>query len=441
MDTWGVLQILTISASMLLVLLFLYKQSGSHGIKLAFSFFGAFALSAAAYYLGFPSGTFSQIAVSALMYVYALTCFDGKLYMRLIIGAIPPLLLFACDKTADALMLFITPSNVMPAASLSAASYGRIILYNALCLLTFIPLSAMRSKDNRHIPIFQRMLLTLLLAAGIAVMAMLIMAIVTMSSRYSENPTEDAIRMCIFAAATVLFMYVGVMFLFYNTADMYKKNYEISMKAQRAELEAAHDKNIQETYETMRTWRHDMKNHIRTMRSLAEQGQLPELLAYIDESYDMMDRSMSYISTGHPAFDATLSNKLYAAKNMGITVKTLISVPENLPLSSVDLCSVLSNLLDNAITAAAVTEKPSLYVEITVKGCMLCIKVENSSNGEYKTQDGIFLSTKKSPDEHGLGLKSVQRITESLCGSVKIQPEADKFTVTVILPLERGECE
>ena len=439
MDTWSILRLLNSFAAMLLTLLFLYKQSGSKGIKLVFACSGALILGFIASTLDFPKSASSQIAVYALMVFYAVTAFDGKIYMRLLFGLVPPLLLFACDRIADALMYFVTPANISAISSLSAASYEREILYVFLCILTFIPLATIRNRDNRHVPLFQRMLLILLLAAGIAAMALLTMAIVTMSSRYAENPVYEAVRMCIFAIATILFMYIGVIFLFYNTADMYKKNYEMTMKAQMQELERAHDENIRETYETMRTWKHDMKNHIRTIRTLAENGSSDEIIAYVDESFEKMDAVMGYISTGHPAIDATLSNKLYAAKNAGLNVQTMISMPEKLPLSSVDTCAILSNLLDNAIRAAQETAEGTIRLEINVKGRMLCIRIENSCSGEYNIEDGILLSTKTTGDGHGLGLRSVQKITETCGGSMRIVPEKERFTVTVMLPLEKGD--
>ena len=420
---------------MFLAFLYLFKQLGSKGTRLIVSATGALFLGAFASYFRYPDSLFSQLATDVLLAAYAFIAFDGKWYMRLLHGIVPPLLLFGCDRIADLLMYLITPENVLTISSLSTASYERELLYVFLCVLTFIPISNLNSRDNRHIPVFQRILLILLLVAGIAAMAVLTMAIASMSSRYSENPIEGAVRMCMFVAATILFMYVGVMFLFYNTADMYKKNYEMRMKAERAQLEEAHDKNMQETYDTIRTWRHDLKNHIRTIRSMAESGSVDDVIAYIDEAYDKIDAVTTYVSTGHPAVDAAISNKLFAAKNQNVKAETLISLPDNLPVSNVDMCAVLSNLLDNALRGALKTPAPKLRLEMSVRGRMLCIRVTNSADGEYKIHDGIFLSTKDSSENHGLGLRSVRKIVDSCGGYMKIEPCQDSFTVTVMLPL------
>ena len=139
-----------------------------------------------------------------------------------------------------------------------------------------------------------------------------------------------------------------------------------------------------------------------------------------------------------------LSIKTFAIKNAGIRFhqKLFLSKNLSLPITDVQMCSLLSNLLDNAIEACEkVAVNPFINLCIQTAKMNLILTIQNSSDGRYNyTEDGQLQSTKESP-EHGLGLIRIKEIVETANGIYKISPKQDIFEITILLPLEDTEYD
>ena len=100
-----------------------------------------------------------------------------------------------------------------------------------------------------------------------------------------------------------------------------------------------------------------------------------------------------------------------------------------------DLCSILSNLLDNAIEACCKLEY-SRYInlEMLIFKNQFNIKIINSSNGDYKMENGKFKTTKRG-DLHGIGIGHIKSIVENYGGIYDIKPESEVFTTHISIPL------
>ena len=81
-------------------------------------------------------------------------------------------------------------------------------------------------------------------------------------------------------------------------------------------------------------------------------------------------------------------------------------------MAPMDLISMLGNLLDNAIRAAAETQGEKYiksYIYMKEVGGFCVIKITNPFENIKHTQDGDFATTKKDDGMHGIGLHSVRR--------------------------------
>ena len=102
------------------------------------------------------------------------------------------------------------------------------------------------------------------------------------------------------------------------------------------------------------------------------------------------------------------------------------------------LCTVLSNLLDNAIEAAKQAE-PDRIITLTAKrtGSFYYISISNPC-AEYVDVSPNMVSSKSDREYHGLGLKSVRSALEKCGGTIELScKEAGNryiFTAEVILP-------
>ena len=99
------------------------------------------------------------------------------------------------------------------------------------------------------------------------------------------------------------------------------------------------------------------------------------------------------------------------------------------------LVSLLSNLLDNAITAAA--KCPDGFIRLAITEVKNYIQIECTNNHQEQIQqkNNIFFTTKATQKEiHGLGIKSMRKTVEKLRGEIHIDYTEDSFHVSILVP-------
>lgn len=203
----------------------------------------------------------------------------------------------------------------------------------------------------------------------------------------------------------------------------------------QSELIEKHCDEVQNIYKTMRGWRHDYHNHIQTLLALCgDEEKTREYLLTLNDDLTTVD---TVIKTGNVMIDAILNSKLSLIKSKGIEVSAKAVVPETLAISEIDLCTIIGNLLDNAMEACLRQnegEERFIRVFIGILKEQLYISVYNSLGGEVKKNNKKYISTKGSKN-HGFGLMRVDSIVEKYEGYINRQNEEGVFATEVMLPL------
>ncbi len=207
--------------------------------------------------------------------------------------------------------------------------------------------------------------------------------------------------------------------------------------AYQNDLIEKHCEEIENTYRIMRGWRHDYHNHVQTMLALCDKPE--EMRRYLMGLNSDLETVDTVIKTGNVMVDAILNSKLSLIKSHNIPVNAKAVVPENIMISDVDLCSVIGNLLDNAMEACLKqSEADGRYIRVFI-GILrnqLYISVMNSA-GEVKKSGRTYLSLKNS-EGHGFGLSRIDAIAERNGGYVNRQNEEGVFATEVMLPLSKS---
>ena len=213
-----------------------------------------------------------------------------------------------------------------------------------------------------------------------------------------------------------------------------KTMYLIAKDTQHETMEE-YTNQIKEINSKIRIWQHDMKEHLNCIGMLLEQNEIDKAKQYFSKLSVNVASSYLIINSGNSVVDAVLSSKISSAVNNGIKVDCHASLPDKILIDEVDLCSILSNVLENAIEAAMkVNESPYINCNIIVVKKQLLIDVENSSNGYYNKKGEIF-ETIKSDGIHGLGLKSTRSIVDKYEGICTINAASTSFKIEIYIPL------
>lgn len=141
---------------------------------------------------------------------------------------------------------------------------------------------------------------------------------------------------------------------------------------------------------------------------------------------------------GDKALDYLISSKLALAEQEHIKTKVNIEYPHNTNIRSVDLTTILGNLLDNALEAAQAAPDGLRFLNLTIRrfNAMLIIKVENGYGHDLKREDGKLLTTKSNRAFHGWGLKSVQTAADRYDGTISTDDKDGIFQSVVTLSFQ-----
>lgn len=141
--------------------------------------------------------------------------------------------------------------------------------------------------------------------------------------------------------------------------------------------------------------------------------------------------------------NAILMIKTDEAAEKEIQFCTECSVPEEIGISVIDLCSLFTNMIDNAIEASEKlsSESRRISMKAGIRGNYLIIKTENSYIGRILKEGGHIITSKKDKANHGYGIRLIEQITKEYQGNVDIQTEESMFKMTVILQMRSDHYE
>lgn len=192
---------------------------------------------------------------------------------------------------------------------------------------------------------------------------------------------------------------------------------------------------MEELNQAMRKQRHDFMNHLQVVYTLIEMQETEEALAYLDRTYVNLSSVSRFLRTQNAAFNALLQAKSGVCEEKGIQFTMDIhSALGELCIPSWEFCSVIGNLIDNAIDAVSEVENPAITIRVNESVQAYLVHVDN--NGPViaeNMREEIFtagFSTKG--ENHGLGLAIAREIVCQYGAALALEPqEKTSFVVTI----------
>jgi len=203
-----------------------------------------------------------------------------------------------------------------------------------------------------------------------------------------------------------------------------------------AVLQQNYDAEISRQYTEMRQIWHDFQNHLLTIQALNESGDREGADHYIKDLNESILKNQLAAKTGCTPVDLLLYKKQQLARELETSLRLTIQCRlGDMKFAAYDLCSVLGNLLDNALEACAELPLDGRRVELELKQQqgMLLISCKNPYAGERRGDNGKFASTKEDKAGHGIGLSSVRQVCKKYQGTMEISAENQEFQVHLLL--------
>ena len=201
---------------------------------------------------------------------------------------------------------------------------------------------------------------------------------------------------------------------------------EARQMAGRAEMAAASYESLRAQHEQVMMLRHDMNRHLHALRQMSGER---DVQRYLDELIGRNEKLPVIVQSGNRMIDILLNGRLAGAKAAGIDVEIHSAhAPETLPLCDADLCSLMLNLIDNAVAAASDPglEQPRIALDLRVKGSFFVFSCENTCGaGKASLKRG-----------QGLGLKIVENIVARCDCLMETERAEGTYKVTVAIPTD-----
>ena len=235
-------------------------------------------------------------------------------------------------------------------------------------------------------------------------------------------------------SALVVVMNFFIVFLYDSLISSMRKNNRNILIEEQNQSYAKELELVMEAQNSMKTLRHDLKNHIIAVRALIKERVYEQAEKYLQQLYDAAGgkRGSDY---GNIAVDSMINYKAEEAAKDRIRLVTDIQVPADLPVPHFDLSVILGNLLDNAITAVRNVPDEDRCIRLTMKYKQNCLNLVliNPYMGKLNKRKDVLLSTKENKEEHGLGLQSVKKIIAKYNGKMEITGKDNIFDVKIVL--------
>lgn len=298
-----------------------------------------------------------------------------------------------------------------------------MVIFSRTIFLVFVLLVGMLMPKSpfRKIPFF---LLVFPIAATIVIYTIWVIS--------ANTDLPEKFNYLIIITSLAMIFSIFLTYIFYaKTTRKLNDFYEMDSELERIKTETAYYSILDEQNEQLKTVLHDEKNHLATIKSLANNDEVSE---YIDSIYGQIEVTSLFGNTNNKILDIIINKYKYICSQLGIEFYVSIKSSNLSEVENTDLTTLLGNIFDNAIEAAKNSQRKKIDFSINKVNGMEVLTCKNTSDLKPRLVGNDLKSSKKSPGFHGLGIKSIKRIVKKYDGNFEwmYNSEEKEFTVCVI---------
>ncbi|MEG1475487.1 MAG: ATP-binding protein, partial [Longicatena sp.] len=236
---------------------------------------------------------------------------------------------------------------------------------------------------------------------------------------------------------TVLVLFYVWFIVAYQDAIQQKMETELEKNMLSMQMETAKFQisALRSSQEQSSIYRHDMRHHLSMIDNYAQQGSIEKIIEYISNAHHALNVITPMRFCENETVNLLLSSFVNLAQNQDSIINIKADLPEKLNISDAELCSLLSNGLENALNATRKIEDTTLRkisFNCHINQNRLLIKIENTYEGDIQMLDNVPTSSEIG---HGYGCKSMCSVAKKRNGFCDFNCKNGVFTVLVVLSL------
>ncbi len=302
------------------------------------------------------------------------------------------------------------------------------IIFNAIiCVITCISSRKRRFKTVPNTEViststYVMILLAIIFSGGL---------VENQKQRTSNIILQNDITKIFILITTILFIIIIISLLINCVSKVYFENASKILENQ-VSTQVEYYNTIDNLNEEIRELRHDYKNHMLCIQSLIEHEEYDDASQYISQitKQNIIEGMRFY--TGNKIADSILNDKFEKAKMFNAEIVFEGEITNS--ISAFDICTILSNAIDNAIESCqkqktAITKVIAVHC-IYSKGIQM-IKITNPINENLNLDNGLISTSKDDKISHGFGLYNIQKVVRNHRGDFDISVHDGLFVLWV----------
>lgn len=210
------------------------------------------------------------------------------------------------------------------------------------------------------------------------------------------------------------------------------KSFRYKLENHNLQLQKEYYQELEDNQKQLRKVHHDMNNHFGVMLNLIQEEQSQQAETYLlnlTEQHKVSNR----IFCRNTIVNAVLNAKYQLMQEYHIDSTIQLEIDTILTIDDISLCSLFGNTLDNAIEAAKYAPKKEISLKARYYNGFFSYEIRNTTCQKIHKKGRRFFSTKKKPNEHGIGLQSVRSIVESYNGILDIHYDDEVFSLVIAI--------
>lgn len=234
-----------------------------------------------------------------------------------------------------------------------------------------------------------------------------------------------------------LFLDLYIIYIFNRISHLREKEHQTDLMNQREQMQLQMYHELQKMYQTTCAAAHDINRHVSALKTWILDESDKKAEKYLSDLSDTARQLQPRIRNQNEILEIILNTVASTCEREQIKLDMDIEDFSMEFISDMDITTIFSNLLDNAVDACMEIENAPKTIQIVLcqKMGLIALRITNSCIYKGENLPQKWHSTKN--NHTGIGLSNVQKTVEKYDGVVSIKTKQAVFQVSVTLPIDK----
>ena len=366
---------------------------------------------------------FNALYFTIINIAFSILCFSIKVTRCIFYSILLNIIQTALEFVAINLISIVTNTDVtaynknFPLLMIDAIISKTLYLFTCIILARFIK----KEKTNIKFPI------VLYMYPVLAIITLLIIFIC------AHNLNLVIFISLFYRESHLRFLFQSYFYLSFIKKALKRKHFfNLKNQVEKHDMDMNYYNILEKQNEDLRIYAHDTKNHLNAIHNLNTN---PEIDEYLNKMISNLKSYSSVCHSGNHMLDVIISKYATECEIKNISFSFDVCVTNLKYVKSNDLVTILSNALDNAIEAAEKSSSKTINIATDHINTYDVVTITNSCDTPPKIKGNDLETTKKNKINHGLGVKSIQKVLKQYNGDCQWEYNENKREFTLIISL------